>query len=239
MLQRTQVNHAWSVRRRIVVWGVLVLVMIGLFSCGPPNKPPPTYIPPPPIFIHATLTPTAVPLTTTPPPTAIPSPTLTPTSLTPITTPTPNSALEPSPISVPKPGLGVSVSEIEKRFKHDLWGSFTLTPSSTMDGISQVSGFSQKRDAFLHMLGPPDDLTQVSMTVFVAESTFTSTLSHFYAILGPTVPQWVWVIDSRPFWVGDSIRIYTETLEESTFVEHGKRVTLGGECSRRGDMAGN
>ena len=212
----TDIDRAWSVRRKIVVGGILVLVVVGLFSCSLSSNSAPAPIPPP--------TPTPVPTiapTSTPPPTTIPSPTATHS----IPTPMPTAANAPEPA---EQGLGVSADEIQRVFKGEQWGNFRFEPSSlpSPEGAPQIMGFSQKGGAVLHLVGPSDNLTQVSMSVFVQEDELANADFYFRSILLLTVPEWD--VERGYDWLSQSVRKYLQTFEDTTTTQGRKRITFAG-----------
>lgn len=211
--------------KSLLSYTVLLILLLACSTQGREN-PEPKSVPPTPTL-------TAVPPTPTPkwlPNSALePSPTPVKTGLDAASVAMLVSSATPQPIptpSIPLGGLGIRLKDVQEFFEHEFMGGFVFESSSAPDGTPQTLAISQKGDALLHLLGKPDHITQASMTVLAQESTRISAGLHFQFLLGQTVPDWV--TDKRPFWVGDSLDKYLETLEDSSYVEDGKRVTLGG-----------
>ena len=226
MLQKIKdINRAWSVRRRIVVGGVAVLMVVGLFSCSLSSNSAPAPIPPP--------TPTPVPTiapTSTPPPTTIPSPTATHS----IPIPMPTAANAPEPAGQ---GLGVSVADFQVIF---VSSQFTWKPHPVSDGTPYAIGQARQSyvapgssPAAIHLIGDPYDLTEVNISVDMDGNRSLNSV-YLEAFLDLTMPEW----ERRFDWIVESIKKHgaEQRINTQTTTYNGKWIMY--TFNRRSGLAG-
>lgn len=138
---------------RLVLWGSIIFILLGLASCNGQNVPTATAVPQPTATSTNTHTPTPSP-TETPSPTATATPTQTSTpSATNTKTPTPTKT--PSPTSLPKAALDERVTVTS--------GGFSFQPAVgyeveiTNESIWGLVSLSGEADTILiNILGVPD-----------------------------------------------------------------------------------
>lgn len=91
----------------------------------------------------------------------------------------------------PSSGIGLSRSDFTTVFSLPEVG-FTFEESSEVDGQPRLIGTAQFETAFMELIGPPDDLTQVSVMVGVSddEDEYMLNLMHMVGFLGIAMPDW-------------------------------------------------
>lgn len=192
-----------------------VAIIAATEEARPTDTPIPTNTPIP----TDTPEPTTIPdPTDTPKPTSIPDPTNTPlpeptNTLTPTETPTEQQS--PS-------GMGLSRSDFTTLFSQPELG-FTFEESSEVDGQPRIMGTSEFETVFMELIGPTDDLTQVSVMVGVSddENEFARNLVYMVGFLSVAIPDWPEGSD----WLIENIDVVVSEGEATTTVNN-KTVTF-------------
>lgn len=165
-----------------------------------------------------------VPTSTSVPPTVMP--------ISPTSTPVPPTATKNPPTSAPrssatvKPnvnGIGLSRQAIQSVYEKPEIG-FTFKSGAPVDGQPQVIGTSPNGSAILQIIGPPEDVQEVSILVVIPKDRQDVVIEDAVLLVGlakVAAPDW----DEGPQWVANHIK--DAIREGDVTTSHGKlKMTL-------------